>query len=97
MTDREITDTLWCVNITGPDDVVAVASRQQAISAAMWFNQWWITNIANKGLHPYDPTMWAVPIPWPYDAASHAANLAKRGEPEYGAVFAASIPSRQED
>jgi hypothetical protein len=90
---EEIKDTtLWCVNVTGPDDVVATASREQAIAASMWFNQWWITNIASKGLRPNDPTMWAVPIRWPWSAEAHAENIATRGhgKPDYEDMFAAA-------
>lgn len=84
-------EILWCVNVTGPDDVIATASRQEAISASMWFNQWWITNIADKGLSPDDPTMWAIPARWPWSAESHAEDVAKR-KPDFEAMFSASIP-----
>lgn len=71
---------LWCVNIQGPDDVIAVASRLDAIDYAARFNAWWLTRVEADGLHEYDPTMWAVPTHWPHNADSHAKNLSDLGE-----------------
>lgn len=86
-------DELWCVNITGPDDVIAVASREEAITLSARFNTWWIESIAAKGLHPYDPTMWAVPINWPHSAEGHAENLGDFGE--YGWLRAIPSPTAE--
>lgn len=80
MTDTPADTSLWCVNITGPDDIFAVASRTEAITLAARFNAWWMDSIASKGPHPDDPTMWAVPQRWPYSATSHASSLANPGE-----------------
>ena len=80
MSKAVVDDALWCINITGPDDVIAVSSREDAIRFSKRFNDWWITTIVDKGLHPYEPTMWAVPVRWPHDSASHAADLARVGE-----------------
>ena len=84
-------DTLWSVNIQGPDDVFAAKSRAEAIDLATKFNEWWVLNFAAKGLHPYDPTLWAVPTPWRYDEASHARSLADT-EGEYAWLRDPSVP-----
>ena len=89
MTDKPAAE-LWCVNVQGPDDVFATASREEAIDMAHRFNTWWITTFAAKGLHPYDPTQWGVPTHWPYDADSHAANLAHE---DNGYAFVRSLPT----
>ncbi|EHK56853.1 hypothetical protein [Allomesorhizobium alhagi] len=69
--------TLWCVNIIGPDDVVAVASYLEAIWQASAFNSWWVQYRTIKPLHEQlDARMWAAPIEWPHSAESHAESLA---------------------
>jgi hypothetical protein len=78
-----IDTTLWCVNITGPDDVIAVASRAEAIDLAARFNQWWMTHFPAATLHPYEPTTWAVPIPYPNSPEGHAEALGNLGEYEW--------------
>jgi hypothetical protein len=78
-----IDTTLWCVNITGPDDVIAVASRAEAIDLAARFNNWWMKRFPAAELHPYDPTTWAVPIPYPNSPEGHAASCGDLGEYEW--------------
>jgi hypothetical protein len=68
--------TLWCVNIHGPDDVIAVASYIEAAQLANRFNSWWQEYRERKPLDDLDARMWAVPIEWPHDAESHAQSLA---------------------
>ncbi len=80
MTDKPAAE-LWCVNVQGPDDVFATASREEAIDLAHRFNTWWIETVSAKGLDPYEPTMWGVPCHWPKNSESHAASLAwKNGD-----------------
>jgi hypothetical protein len=50
--------TLWCVNIHGPDDVVAVVDYPAAIKVANTFNAWWQRQERREN----DPHLWAVPI-----------------------------------
>lgn len=69
---------LWCVNIHGPDDVIAVASYLDAVMQANVFNCWWQGYRSDKPLHEqFDARVWAVPIEWPHDAESHAKSLAE--------------------
>ena len=89
---------LWCVNIYGPDDVVAVASYLEAVAQANRFNSWWQELRTKQPLHEqFDARMWAVPIEWPHDAVSHAEALAKPSD-EYAwlSVLAAASPADTE-
>lgn len=71
MTDHE---TLWCVRLIGPDDMLACASRADAVRHAMALNLG--AYRANLDPDPMQPLVVAVPEPWPYDPRSHAAGLA---------------------
>lgn len=70
---------LWSINITGPDDVLAVSSRHEAVSLATKFNAW-STRFEDQDPDENMPLMWAVPCQWPHDDASHAANLGALGD-----------------
>lgn len=71
------TPTLWCVNIHGPDDVIAVARYLDAVKMANAFNAWWLDLREKKPLHEqYDARMWAAPLEWPYSAEIHAEAVA---------------------
>lgn len=72
--------TLWAVNIHGPDDLIAVKSYLDAIKVANSFNGWWQGYIAANGLHEYDPRMWALPVEYTGDPASHAHSVANPSE-----------------
>ena len=76
---RETDPTLWCVNIKGPDDVVAVSSRREAGELAAKFNDFVLLNWESDP-NQYDPLLWAVPCQWPHDAESHAHRLGDLGE-----------------
>lgn len=68
--------TLWCVNIQGPDDVVPVASYNEAAAVANEFNRWRADMVALEGgLHEYDARVWAVPMEWHSTPESHAHGL----------------------
>jgi hypothetical protein len=89
------TAVLWCVNIHGPDDVIAKPDYLSAVKAANAFNAWWLGYRMQKPLHEqFDARMWAVPTEWPYDAASHAASLGE-GSSEYDGIFAALEPNER--
>ncbi len=66
-------ETLWCVEILGPDDIIATESREVAQAMADGFNRWWRER---EDRHPDEPYMEADVIEWPYDAASHQRKLA---------------------
>lgn len=74
--------TLWCVHVPGPDDLYAAASHAaaqahaDALNAAMArFNE----RHPRTENDPSEESMAAVVIPWPWDAESHAADVAKWG------------------
>ncbi len=69
---------LWCVNIQGPDDLVAAPTYLAAARIANAFNAWWVRYRKIKPLHEqFDARMWALPIEWPGgDAESHAKAIA---------------------
>lgn len=71
---------LWAVTIQGPDDIFAAASREEAITLAHRFNTWWIDTFASKGLHPFEPTLWAAPTVWNISPETHAASLLTNSE-----------------
>jgi hypothetical protein len=87
-TDKSV---LWCVNIHGPDDVVAVASYLDAVKVAKAFNDWWLGYRTQTPLDELlDARMWAVPIEWPHAAEDHAISLAA-GSPEYDGFIKAAL------
>lgn len=66
---------LWAVNVTGPDDLYAMASEAQALARANELNLYF--DKLDEKRHAYDPIMRAVVIEWPHTPESHAAALAK--------------------
>jgi hypothetical protein len=80
-TETEQKPVLWCVNIHGPDDVIAVASYLDAVKMANAFNAWWLAMREKKPLHEqYDARMWAVPLEWPYSAEIHTEAVASSSD-----------------
>lgn len=59
-------ETLWCVNINGPDDIVSVPDYLSAVRMANTFNAWWLDLKTKKPITDNDARMWAEPIEWPY-------------------------------
>lgn len=59
--ELEMTDTLWCCHIQGPDDVHAAGTKEEA---QRWANAVNALNIVR-----------AVVEPWPWSAEAHAADL----------------------
>ncbi|URQ76204.1 MAG: hypothetical protein NBV76_05435 [Candidatus Ochrobactrum gambitense] len=77
-------ETLWAVNIHGPDDLIAAPDYMSAVRMANAFNAWWL-NLKTKQPHndAIDARMWAVPTDWPgNDAHGHDGELSKP-HPEY--------------
>lgn len=80
--------TLWAVNIQGPDDLVPVASYDDALSLACTFNEWWCTHKSQKPLSENDPRMWATPVEYDGSAEEHS-KWVKNPSPDYAPFFAA--------
>lgn len=76
----DLDKTLWCVNIQGPDDLIATVDHLSAVKVANTFNQWWQAQKEKQPQRENDPRMWAVPIEWPWDADLHAASVSEPGE-----------------
>lgn len=70
---------LWCVHIEGPDDMIAMPSREAAEAEAKLLNESW-----RKDGHEYDPVLNAVAKPWPYSAEQHAKDIARSVKLEGG-------------
>lgn len=62
--------TLWCVHVSGPDEVHAQPSREEAEATAKVWNSYF----KRQG---WDE-MSAAAEPWPWSPKSHAADLAKQ-------------------
>lgn len=68
--------TLWCVHVTGADDVHPMPSREVALEEANALN----TSICRIKRQDIDPVLIAVVAEWPHSADSHAAGLMIRDE-----------------
>jgi hypothetical protein len=75
-------DTLWCVNVLGPDDVHACRDRADAFRFALWLNLSFLDLYGRADASPYDPTVQAVIAVWPHSRESHAEGLARRDREE---------------
>jgi hypothetical protein len=61
--------TLWCVHVYGPDDLLACASRKDAVQNALWLN---LSGYKQQNTNDeYMPMAWAVPEPWPGTREAH--------------------------
>lgn len=69
---------LWCVNILGPDDVLAMPDWWAALEEANALNRYFAR--LDETRHESDPIMRAVVVPWPHSAESHAEDLVKQAE-----------------
>lgn len=81
---------LWCVNIQGPDDIIAMPDYVSAIKVANKFNAFWLREKEWRGQTVHDPRMWAIPIEWPGSEQSHAQSLAAPST-EYEAMVAEAV------
>lgn len=66
----DLPDTLWCIRVTGPDEVHAMPSRAVAEATAEGWRFFWSANGWNE--------LGAVVEEWPWSAASHAEDLTKQ-------------------
>jgi hypothetical protein len=68
--------TLWCVHVYGPDDLLACASRKDAVQNALWLN---LSGYKQQNTDDeLMPVAWAVPEPWLYDRQSWSDCLAEQ-------------------
>lgn len=69
--------TLWCVNIHGPDDIIATPDYITAVRMANIFNKQieeWKAKVPQVEM---DARIWAVPIEYPH-SEGHAENLTNK-------------------
>jgi hypothetical protein len=55
-------DSVWCVHIQGPDDVLPAESRLDAMRQAMGLNAAILQELERVNDDEYYPTMWAIPM-----------------------------------
>lgn len=67
---------LLCVHVAGPDEIEARLDLEDAERRATELNQFFDSHEK----HHFNPEMRATVQAWPYDAASHAADLVKLQE-----------------
>ena len=58
-------ESVWCVHVQGPDDVLPAGSRHDAMRQAHALNAAFVEAIGSEdaALSAYYPTAWAIPIP----------------------------------
>lgn len=78
--------TLWCVHVTGPDDMVAVADYPTAVRLANRVNGF-LERLLKDYDERFDPHPWAQPEPWPYSPTLHAEAVASPS-PDYAPSIA---------
>ena len=61
---------LWAVHISGPDDVIAMISKEEAVR---------IADSINEGL-PEDTCVEATVILWPFDEIGHKRSLSENSD-----------------
>jgi hypothetical protein len=72
---------LWAIHVQGPDDVIAVADRDEAQQHADGINRRYAEHTRDPEFDPgVYPRIRAVVIEWPYDRAAHAEDLAAGDE-----------------
>lgn len=65
--------TLWCCHVVGPDDLHAARDFEHAVAMARQINERFKNNPADEN----DPVLRGEVTLWPWDAETHAADLAK--------------------
>lgn len=78
--DTPATTELWCVHIIGPDDVIAYPDRAAAEREVAIINTALQRRLCGREADENWPTLYATVAPWPHDAQSHAADLARNIE-----------------
>lgn len=80
--------TLWCVNVRGPDDVLATPDYVTAMRVANRINVFLEAFYRNREWTENDPCTWAIPVEWHGNAESHAESV---GSPSAEYAFAFSL------
>lgn len=81
-------DKLWCVHVTGADDVHPMPSHSEALHEANLLNAFFVQQERQE----VDPIMIAVATEWPHSPESHAAGVAIRAE----AIRLRNVPAGSE-
>jgi hypothetical protein len=66
---------LWCVHVSGPDDVIPAPDEATAIRWAERVNAGLRELLADRPAHEYDPVIKAVAAPWPHSREAHAEGV----------------------
>lgn len=83
---------LWAVHVAGPDDLRAVASREQAYRLAEWLNLGVAANPIFCGSTDTAPLIWASPARWTGTPEAHAESLASEDrDPRWSTVDDATL------
>lgn len=76
--EKTMSDTLWCIHVDGPDDVIAAPSYTEAARRCLEINaeivKYFGPELATDENMPW---IFARPDTWPWSAESHAESLAK--------------------
>jgi len=65
---------LWCIHVEGPDDMIAMPSKETAERDAEIMNNGWR---GRRDPSPNDPGFNAVAVEWPYSAEQHAEDMSR--------------------
>ena len=74
---------LWAIHVQGPDDIIAVADREEGEKYAKGYNDAYVKFTQRPDHNPSLDGRWhAVVIPWPEDwsAEDHAEEVARGDE-----------------
>ena len=80
MTDsagQQQTTELWCMHIIGPDEVIAYPDKESAEREAALLNAALRRHNDERLADDNCPMLYAVAEAWPWDAKSHAEDLAR--------------------
>jgi hypothetical protein len=67
---------LWCCHVRGPDELTPCESYESAREQADELNYYFAPTKWHKP-GEFEPIMRAAPMVWPYDAKSHAEDMAQ--------------------
>jgi hypothetical protein len=66
-------EELWCVHVSGPDDLHPAPSKEAAEVAVWHLTRYW--SQAGHPRHELDPVLSFAVEAWPYSAESHAEGV----------------------
>lgn len=73
--EQVVCDTLWCMHVSGADEVHPAPDRA---TAQLWAAQFTVVQQRHNPIpHPYDPVTNFTVQQWPWSAESHADGLAR--------------------